>query len=854
MRHNPIYTSATRRLFSLLLLTQVVLSVTEVAAETRRYRLSWREDPATSMVVGWESVSGSGATVYYGTDSSLGTDWTAYPNSRSYDVSRSSMGMLHQHARLSGLQPDTDYYFVVRDSDSVSPRFIFRTAPDTKKAFSVVAGGDSRNNRLPRQNANRIVSKIRPLFVAFGGDYTDRNTNLQWADWLDDWQFTQSSDGRLYPIVAARGNHDDNVSVNIIFDTPNSSNYFAFSFADNLLRSYTLNTEIAAGGSQGTWLENDLSGLGADADFRMAQYHKPMRPHTAGKSEGTDEYNSWAHRFHQFNMDLVVESDTHMVKRTFPLRPTSEPGSDEGFIRDDSTGTYYIGEGCWGAPLRAADDGKEWTMAMGSFNQCNWIQVHPDRLEVRTVKVENAADVVEVDDAAPFVEPDGIDLWDGNGTVLIIPLRNGTSTTDSITFQEGFDYSGTQDTFIRSASPDLSFGSSATIDVDGDDAGGPMQGLLRFDQIFGEGLIPETATIHSASLEMEIVNAGNTINFNEMLIEWDEAASWNSLIDGVSMDGVEAASQALVASASGQIGLHVYDVTASVRAWANGEVNYGWVITSNADNGVDFLSSEGANPPKLTVAYTYEEAEPVLPASPTYAGNTSDGTIFNPGSELLLREAIFSPNGLYRLTLQGDGNLVLRNTATGSPIWSTGTHDTGANRFVIQSDGNLVLYDTVEGTAVWASNTVGSEFESLRLFDDGSLILFQDGANVWSVNDSGANDRDLLRSNFVIGEEMVPGRGIFSSNGAYNLKLQGDGNFVLYDRVNGGATWASNTHTTNADLLTMEDSGNVILLDSATGVVEWETGTEDIGANQLTVSDSGEVQVLASGLVVWSSN
>ena len=428
-----------------------VIAIFDVSAATRRYRLSWRDNPATSMVIGWEQVSGSNPVVHYGT-TDYGTNYTSYPNTQGVSRSESAFSMNHSFARLTGLTPDTVYYFVIRDSGGTSNRYWFRTAPNTPKNFSFIAGGDSRNNRTPRQRANTIVSKLRPLFITFGGDFTDGNTSGEWQDWFDDWQNTISADGRMYPIVIARGNHDDNSSLERMFDTPNSSIYYALTIGGTQLRVYTLNSEITAGGTQGTWLENDLSTTGQNVTFRMAHYHKPMRPHNSGKSEGNSEYNAWATPFFNHGVDLVVECDTHMVKRTYPIRPSSESGSDEGFIRDDANGTVYIGEGCWGAPLRSANDGKNWTRSLGSFNQINWGHVHTDKIEVRTVVVDSSTNAGSVSDSNPFTVPSGLSLWSpSEGSIVVIdagggssnnaPVFNSASYSDSATAGQNYSYS-----------------------------------------------------------------------------------------------------------------------------------------------------------------------------------------------------------------------------------------------------------------------------------------------------------------------------------------------------------------------------------------------------------------------------
>ncbi|MFT4123290.1 MAG: hypothetical protein QM635_05620, partial [Microbacteriaceae bacterium] len=73
------------------------------------------------------------------------------------------------------------------------------------------------------------------------------------------------------------------------------------------------------------------------------------------------------------------------------------------------------------------------------------------------------------------------------------------------------------------------------------------------------------------------------------------------------------------------------------------------------------------------------------------------------GRTLAAGQALFAPNGKYRLTMQSDGNLVVR-TAAGTAKWATNTAGSSANHVTMQSDGNLVVR-TAAGTAKWATNT-----------------------------------------------------------------------------------------------------------------------------------------------------
>jgi hypothetical protein len=152
--------------------------------------------------------------------------------------------------------------------------------------------------------------------------------------------------------------------------------------------------------------------------WTFAQYHTPIRPHQSGKSENDDQYDAWAGLFYKHGMDVVFESDSHMVKTTKSLKP--DVNGELGFSEDAINGTYFVGEGCWGAPTRNNDDDKEWTLASGSFNQVKWVFVDCDRIELRTVMTDDIAEVAPLKNQ--FEVPSNMPLWNPIeiGDVLII--------------------------------------------------------------------------------------------------------------------------------------------------------------------------------------------------------------------------------------------------------------------------------------------------------------------------------------------------------------------------------------------------------------------------------------------------
>lgn len=455
-------------------------------ANNERYRLVITDNPATTITIGWDQTSGSNPIVYYGT-TDYGENFASYPLNKAVERVVDYKSMNNNFVKLTELTPNTAYYFVIKDSEGTSNRFWFKTAPDTNIPMSFIAGGDSRNNIIPRQNANLLVSKLKPTAVFFGGDMTSGDSGFEWIEWFNHWQLTTSADGRMIPIIPARGNHEDsNLSVYNLFDTPSEDVYYEITFGNDLYTIYTLNSEITAGGNQSLWLEDKLNT--ENAIWKSAQYHKPMRPHVGSKSEGNDEYNNWSQLFYDYGVDLVYESDSHDVKSTYPIKPCDGSANcDEGFEIDNENGTVYVGEGCWGAPLRTADDAKAWTRDSGSFNQFKWITVSTTEIAVKTIMVDNAESVGEnSNNEMAGVLPENTAVWSpANGDTIII-------TNDIVTHVAAIaanqDSEESANGSIDLTSSDLEFvydgGSNQTIGIE-----------------FANVTVPEGATITKAYIQ-----------------------------------------------------------------------------------------------------------------------------------------------------------------------------------------------------------------------------------------------------------------------------------------------------------------------------------------------------------------
>jgi hypothetical protein len=284
-----------------------------------------------------------------------------------------------------------------------------------------------------------MISKIRPLFVMHGGDHTNGNEAKEMKQWLKDWTLAYSHDTidgkaytRVYPIVPAHGNHEDgnlHTLCEVYGIDPNDDGvcdekdtYGAFNVGKQL-RVYTLNSQFKYSSRSSyarpmnDWLRSDLANEGAQTQWRVVQYHKPMFPHYTGKHTNPTLHEWWAQLFYDRSVNLVVESDTHIAKATTTVKPDGD-----GFVATNSGGTLYVGEGSWGAPARSANKPYDWTLGLASIQQVKVITVTSNSMDVRTAEFDGKVNALSREDRMQNSTklPTGIKWWSikNKGTVL----------------------------------------------------------------------------------------------------------------------------------------------------------------------------------------------------------------------------------------------------------------------------------------------------------------------------------------------------------------------------------------------------------------------------------------------------
>ncbi len=190
-----------------------------------------------------------------------------------------------------------------------------------------------------------------------------------------------------------------------------------------------------------------------------------------------------------------------------------------------------------------------------------------------------------------------------------------------VSFQHGIDgYRGTVDVEVWAIAPGKPLEKQGTLTSDGNNGGGESQVLMRFDRIFGSktGQVPKLARIKSAKLKVVAFDPGTTVYVHRVFVPWSEAATWDGLAAGLTIDNVEA-STVRDGFTFGQINMDrqsvEFDVTQTVQHWADGEQNFGWVFINTGSNGWDFYSADWQEQelrPKLTVEFEARSVESPL--------------------------------------------------------------------------------------------------------------------------------------------------------------------------------------------------------------------------------------------------
>ncbi|HME52533.1 MAG TPA: metallophosphoesterase family protein [Candidatus Lokiarchaeia archaeon] len=242
--------------------------------------LLWHGDPSSSIVISWETDTPSNSFVSYGLSSLHFV----------YNDTISSQTTMH-HIYLSGLVPDSLYYYRVGSIDAITNQttlgstFHFWTAPaTTNAAFSFLFISDTQESELGISAHARVAEALAGYddkdarFLIHGGDLV--NDGASQSSW--NYYFKHAAIYLPYfPLVCTLGNHDNMGGASYFreYTALNDSAplYYSFNYScahfTVLTVPYGTAAELTAAMLQ--WLNGDLS-RSASMKFRIVIFHCPV--------------------------------------------------------------------------------------------------------------------------------------------------------------------------------------------------------------------------------------------------------------------------------------------------------------------------------------------------------------------------------------------------------------------------------------------------------------------------------------------------------------------------------------------------------------------------------------------------
>jgi|GEM_PF-1780173 len=305
--------------------------------------LSWTGDSATTQTFTWTDQEGLTTYVQYVTateyrDRGFAQAGQSGPAS-CREIRTAAGGSFRYEATISGLEPDSKYYYRVGAGETWSEPASFRTADPGLANFAFVYLGDIQvyadmEAELAAwgELAGQAVDSYELSFGLLGGDIVEDGGNLA------NWNAFLSQAGAVFagtPLLAANGNHESNYvsgkpeSYLDIFAFPENGpagfkeEFYSFDYGNChvlVLNSHVFSGEQhldeAALAGIAEWIDEDLSY--STAAWSIVLLHHPVYA-LASDAVSAQVREEWSPLFEANGVDLVLEGHQHVYSRSYPL-------------------------------------------------------------------------------------------------------------------------------------------------------------------------------------------------------------------------------------------------------------------------------------------------------------------------------------------------------------------------------------------------------------------------------------------------------------------------------------------------------------------------------------------------------
>ncbi|KAG7340191.1 glucose/sorbosone dehydrogenase [Nitzschia inconspicua] len=261
--------------------------------------------------------------------------------------------------------------------------------------------------------------------------------------------------------------------------------------------------------------------------------------------------------------------------------------------------------------------------------------------------------------------------------------------------------------------------------------------------------------------------------------------------------------------------------------------------------------------------------------------------VLNPNQSLPRNQFVSSQSGVYETGLDSRGDLVVRNKASSTVLWSlsqTIARNVPGDRIFMQDDGNLVIRDT-NRRAVWDSKTYSNSGARFAINNRGTIaVIYSNQQELWiggldggsgpvggpSTSPPAPSPRPVVTPNPTPQPIQQPsgnvasttilrgnqnfGIGTFfdSPNRKYRVGLNNAGNLVMLE--GNVIIWRlkdkQRRDVAQVTRAFLQSDGNLVLRDS-TGRSRWNSETSNLAGSLLRIDDRGLLYIVYKGTVVW---
>jgi predicted phosphodiesterase len=249
-----------------------------------------------SVWVVWDTVKPSVGLVEYGLTPELGR------------ITGESQAGLHHEVQLTGLSPQSVYYYRVDDGE-VSR---FRTAPASRKAgFRFAVVGDTRtNHRMHRAVVGQMVDASPDLVLHTGDLVESGRRSSQW----DRFFWIEESLLRTAPFYPALGGHEERASQYLSsFTLPGNERWYTFEYGCAHFIALQIDGAFDPGYDQLRWLERQLGTN--DSPWLFVYFHVPVYSSRSEDDLEIQLRHTLVPLFERYGVDAVFMGHQHSYER-----------------------------------------------------------------------------------------------------------------------------------------------------------------------------------------------------------------------------------------------------------------------------------------------------------------------------------------------------------------------------------------------------------------------------------------------------------------------------------------------------------------------------------------------------------